>query len=132
MNTVWQDLRYGARMLSKQPGFALIAVITLALGIGANTTMFNLVDALLLKPLPGAADPDRLVQIGRAYNSQGFSNSAYADYRDFRDQSATFTGIASGAGWFREITSKCWACARRKGDCFSLRTRGTKVIVQWR
>jgi predicted permease len=95
MNTIWQDLRYGARMLSKQPGFALIAVITLALGIGANATMFNLVDALLLKPLPGVADPDRLVQIGRTYNSQGFSNSAYADYRDFRDQSTTFTGIAA-------------------------------------
>ena len=95
MQTVWQDLRYGARMLSKQPGFALIAVITLALGIGANATMFNLVNALLLKPLPGVADPDQLVQIGRAYNSQGFSNSAYADYRDFRDQSTTFTGIAA-------------------------------------
>jgi macrolide transport system ATP-binding/permease protein len=95
MNTVWQDLRYGARMLSKQPGFALIAVITLALGIGANATMFNLTDALLLKPLPGVADPDQLVQIGRTYNSRGFSNSAYADYRDFRDQNTTFTGIAA-------------------------------------
>ncbi|HKQ90828.1 MAG TPA: ABC transporter permease [Blastocatellia bacterium] len=95
MQTAWQDLRYGARMLSKQPAFALIAVITLALGIGANATMFNLVDALLLKPLPGVADPDQLVQIGRTYNSQGFSNSAYADYRDFRDQNTTFTGIAA-------------------------------------
>jgi putative ABC transport system permease protein len=95
MNTVWQDLRYGARMLSKQPGFALIAVITLALGIGANATMFNLTDALLLKPLPGVADPDQLVQIGQTYNNQGFSNSAYADYRDFRDQNTTFTGIAA-------------------------------------
>src|SRR5262247_1226379 len=95
MHTVWQDLRYGARMLLKQPGFALIAVIILALGIGANATMFNLLDALLLKPLPGVADPHRLVQIGRTYNSQGFSNSAYAEYRDFRDQNTTFKGIAA-------------------------------------
>ncbi len=95
MHTVWQDLRYGARMLLKHPGFALIAVIILALGIGANATMFNLLDALLLKPLPGVADPDRLVQIGRTYSGQGFNNSAYADYRDFRDQNTTFAGIAA-------------------------------------
>ena len=95
MHTVRQDLRYGARMLLKQPGFALIAMIILALGIGANATMFNLLDALLLKPLPGIADPDRLVQIGRTYSGQGFNNSAYADYRDFSEQNTTFAGIAA-------------------------------------
>src|SRR5262245_22517085 len=95
MNTSWHDLRYGARMLLKKPGLTLVAVITLALGIGANTTMFSLLDALLLKPLPGVADPDRLVQIGRTYNDQGFNTSAYADYRDFRDQNTTLTGIAA-------------------------------------
>jgi len=107
MQSLLQDLRYGARMLMKKPGFTLTAVITLALGIGANTTMFSLLDALLLKPLPGVTEPERLIQIGRTYSGAGFNTSAYADYLDFRDQNTTLAGIAGeGAQAFHLGTDK--------------------------
>jgi putative ABC transport system permease protein len=90
MQTIWQDLRYGARMLLKKPGFTLIAVITLALGIGANTAIFSFVNTALLRPLP-VERPERLVSINNvALNSPAVS---YPNYRDFRDRNNSFSGI---------------------------------------
>ncbi|HKC89309.1 MAG TPA: ABC transporter permease, partial [Blastocatellia bacterium] len=91
---LWQDLRYGARMLMKRPGFTLVIVLMLALGIGANTTMFSLLDGMLLRPLPGVAEPERIARIGRANDGGGFGAISYPNYRDYRDQNSTFTGIA--------------------------------------
>ncbi|HEY7180947.1 MAG TPA: ABC transporter permease, partial [Blastocatellia bacterium] len=95
LEEVWQDLRYGARMLVKQPGFTLIAVITLALGVGANTAIFSMVNAVLLRPLP-YRDPDRIVTVGhyRAAMS-GADGVLGADFLEWRDQAKDFEQIAA-------------------------------------
>ncbi len=90
---LWQDLRYGARMLAKQPGFTLIAVLTLALGIGANTAIFSIVNAVLLRPFPYQA-PERLVIIQERESGGGFSPS-YPNFVDWRAQNTAFTSIAA-------------------------------------
>jgi predicted permease len=95
MQTLWQDLRYGARMLRRNPGFTLIAVITLALGIGANTAIFSLMDAVLLKSLP-VERPEELHFIARAgarYSEGGAP--PYPCFERFRDQNKTFAGMAA-------------------------------------
>ncbi|MGH9840624.1 MAG: ABC transporter permease [Blastocatellia bacterium] len=98
MNTLWQDLRYGARMLMKNPGFALVAVITLALGIGANTAIFSVVNAVLLRPLP-FAEPERLAAIGGtdARNpgvTEVEDSSSYPDFFDWRQRNQSFEALA--------------------------------------
>lgn len=95
MVALLQDLRYGARMLLKQPGFTLIAVCTLALGIGANTAIFSLISAILLRPLP-VTDPARIVSVSLV-NKQGAGLGlfSYREYEDFREQNAVLTGLAA-------------------------------------
>jgi predicted permease len=93
LEELWQDLRYGARMLRTQPGFTLIAVLTLGLGIGANTAIFSIVNALLLRPVPGVAEPERLVLVGRSRENVAFDSLAYPDYLDYREQNTVFSGI---------------------------------------
>src|SRR5499426_2267720 len=95
MRTLWQDLRYGARTLSKKPGFTLIAVLTLALGIGVNTALFTVFDAFVLKPLP-LKDPDSIVKIsGRTPDGSRSWLFSYLDYLDYRDRSNVFEGLVA-------------------------------------
>jgi putative ABC transport system permease protein len=96
MNSLLQDLRYGARMLLKKPGFTLIAVITLALGIGANTAIFSVVNAVLLRPLP-YAEPERLVALWESNTQRPMSRNSisYPNFFDWRAQSQLFERMAS-------------------------------------
>jgi putative ABC transport system permease protein len=93
---IWQDLRFGARMLLKQPGFTLIAVLTLALGIGANTALFSIVNAVLLRPLPYQA-PERLVIVQERFSAGGITVS-YPNFADWQTQQTAFEGISAVRG----------------------------------
>src|SRR5215475_7305559 len=94
MQTLWQDLRFGARMLLKAPDFTLIAVITLALGIGANTAVFSVVNAALLKPLP-YGQPDWLVWVTGFYPHNLGETTLSPDYLEWRKQSEVFEHLAA-------------------------------------
>ena len=94
MSSLLHDLRFGFRMMVRNPVFTLIAVVTLALGIGANTAIFSVVDAVLLRPLP-YPQPDRLVFLWSTMHSQGVptAGSAWPDYQEWRDRNKVFDGL---------------------------------------
>lgn len=94
METVLKDIRYGVRSLLKRPGFTAIAVITLALGIGANTTVFSIVNAMLFRPRP-VAQPERLVELYVGKANSPYETSSYPDFLIFRDQPEIFSGLAA-------------------------------------
>jgi putative ABC transport system permease protein len=89
---IWQDVRYAVRTLGKNPGFAAIAVLTLGLGIGANTAIFSLINTALLRPLP-VERPDRLVALNNAARRGMFPAFSYPNYKDFRDRNGVFSGL---------------------------------------
>jgi predicted permease len=100
LETIWQDLRYSARMLRKNPTFTLIAVITLALGIGANTAIFSLLDALLLKPLP-VKQPEQLVVVNAQVPGPArpaYSSYSYPVFREMREKNTAFSAMFARSG----------------------------------
>jgi putative ABC transport system permease protein len=106
VNTLKQDLRYAVRMLTRTPGFTLVAVLTLALGIGANTAIFTIVNALLLRPLPYAA-PERLVMVWQDMRARGGPADEWAspgNYVDWSRDTTVFAGVAAIGGWRPTLT----------------------------
>jgi hypothetical protein len=94
MRDILQDVQYGMRMLAKTPGFTAVAVITLALGIGLNASIFSVVNAVLLRPMP-VHNPDELVGVYNMVPNEFISHvpMSYLDYKDIRDAAQSFSGL---------------------------------------
>lgn len=92
MRTVWNDIRYGLRILAANPGFAAVAILSLAIGIGADTAMFSLADAMLLRPLP-VERASEMVRVSSTSKAEQYGRISYPDYKDFRDQAKSLSGL---------------------------------------
>jgi predicted permease len=93
METLLQDIRFGFRQLMRQPGFAALAIVSMALGIGANTSIFSLVDTVLLRPL-AVKEPSQLVELyGTLHNGADWSLQSYPNYKEYRDRNTVFSGL---------------------------------------
>jgi predicted permease len=105
METLWQDLRYGARMLRRNPGFAAVAILTLAIGIGANVVIFSVVNGILLKPLP-FPDSGRVVTIWETFANRNVTRgiASAAEYLDWRDMNHVFQELSASRALSFSIT----------------------------
>ena len=115
LERLWQDLYHGGRMLAKSPAFTLVAILSLAIGIGANCAMFSFADALLLRPLP-VVRAGEVVTVGTKSTLEGFSsfNNSYLDYKDLRDNNRSFESLVAFTGLTVGIAPKSDALPQMK------------------
>src|SRR4029453_17479899 len=93
METLLHDVRYGSRQLLKHPVFTILAIVSLALGIGANTPIFLFVNTVLLRQLP-VKEPSQLIEVyGSLNNGADFTLQSYVNYKDYRDRNDVFSGL---------------------------------------
>src|SRR4029453_18875340 len=106
MESLLQDVRYGLRAMLRSPGFTVVAVIALALGIGANAAIFSIVNSILLKPL-AYEDPERLVLINHNYPKLDLKASvSVPGFLHYRDHNRSFESVAASSGWEANLTGQ--------------------------
>src|SRR5688572_8892062 len=107
VETAWQDLRHGARMLAKSPGFSLVAILSIAIGVGANAAMFSVADGLILRPL-AVPDANTLVAVSATLPTGEVRNGtiSYPDYADLRGRARSFEGLAASRGTVASFASE--------------------------
>jgi predicted permease len=103
MTVVWQDLRYALRSFRNRPTFAAVAILTIAIGIGANTTIFSWLRSLVLNPFPGAVDPDRIVAIENTAPDGEPITTSYLDFRDYRDNLRLVRSVTAYRGYLFSV-----------------------------
>src|SRR5271169_6124414 len=106
MGALWQDVRYAFRVLLKSPGFTATAILTLALGIGANTTIFSWINSTLLNPIPGLANPQEVVALSLSRPSENPFPFTYPDVVAMRDGQRSFAGITASGTAAMSLTGK--------------------------
>ena len=106
MSSFWQDVRYSLRVIAKAPSYAAVAVLTLALGIGANTTIFSWINATLLNPIPGLASPAEVVSLSLGKGTDNPFPFTYPDYEAMRNGQQSFTGLTVASGNPMSLTGK--------------------------
>src|SRR3954468_1415442 len=113
--SIWRDLRYAARSLRRAPGFTAVTVLVLAAGIGANSAMFSLVDAALLRPLP-FTQPDRLVMLWERSTRFPHNRVSPLNFLDWSEQQQAFSSVAAVAGGSRTLTGNGGEAERIPGQ----------------